>query len=182
MSRRRRNVVLAVTVAGIMLAVTSVTIAAASQLQRPNGSSRGSSLTVSAGSHDAVHVATNPSDFTTTSLTPVLIPGMSITFTVRHRARVIMHFTDEAGCLSTTSQHWCAAMILVDGVEASPGTGTDDAIDTSDGSGAYRWVGAAINRVAVVAKGTHTVTVVGQPVFAGDTFWSGENDLEVWVF
>jgi hypothetical protein len=93
-----------------------------------------------------------------------------------------MHFTDEAGCAGPTAGQWCDVEILVDGHEARPGAGTDYAIDTSDGSGGFKWIGGALNRNATVAAGKHTVTVVFAPVFSGDTAWSGENSLEVWVF
>jgi hypothetical protein len=93
-----------------------------------------------------------------------------------------MHFTDEAGCAGPKAGDWCDVEILVDGHEAAPGAGTDYAIDTSDGSGSFKWIGAGLNRNKTVAAGTHTVTVVFAPVFSGDTAWSGENSLEVWVF
>jgi hypothetical protein len=180
-SRKRRTLLVASAVVALV-ATTSAVVAASSRQHQPRNGGHSSSLSISAPTPTQVRVATNPDDFTTTSNTGVLIPGMSVTFTVNHRARVLMHFTDEAGCLSTSSGDWCDAEILVDGVEAKPGAGTDYAIDTSDGSGAYRWIGGALNRVATVAAGTHTVQVIGLAVFAGDTFWSGENDLEVWIF
>jgi hypothetical protein len=180
-SNKRRIAPIVVAVGAMLLVVTTVAVAASSQQVRQHSQPSQPNI-VQASAPTQVRVATNPLDFTTTATSLTLIPGMKITFTVAHSAKVIMHFTDEAGCLSSTAGHWCDVEILMDGVEAAPGAGTDYAIDTSDGSGAYRWIGGALNRLATVAAGTHTVTVVGEPVFSGDTLWTGENDLEVWVF
>lgn len=134
------------------------------------------------GAPTAVYIANNSFNQSSNSTTPTLIPGMQVTFTVNHRAHVLMHFNDEAGCAGPTAGDWCTAEILVDGVEAAPGDGTDYAIDTSDGSGGFKWVGASVNRNITVSAGTHTVQVVYLPAQSGQTVWSGENNLEVWVF
>jgi hypothetical protein len=177
----KRRITIIVGVVAAIIVATTASVAAGSHLQQ-GGSGPGTHQSISAATPTAVRVVTSTADFTTTSNTLVLIPSMTIKFTVGHTARLLMHFTDEAGCLSTTSGHWCTVEILVDGIEAAPAAGSDYAIDTSDGSGAYRWIGGALNRAIAVLAGTHTVTVEGFAVFSGDTFWSGENNLEVWIF
>jgi hypothetical protein len=178
----RRRVLVGVLAAATVMGVTTASVASASgrpATQRPHS---GSISRSSFGAPTAVYIAGNSADVTSTSTTLTPIPGMSVTFTVGHKARLLMHFTDEAGCAGPTAGRWCDAEILVDGVEAPPGAGTDYAIDTSDGSGTFKWIGAGLNRNKKVAAGTHTVRVVFAPVFSGDTAWSGENSLEVWVF
>jgi hypothetical protein len=179
----RRRVLVGALVAAILLGVTSASVASASG-RTPTQRAHPGSISHSAlfGPPTAVFIAGNSADVTSTSTTLTAIPGMSLTFTVSHPARLLMHFTDEAGCAGPTAGNWCDVEILVDGVEAPPGAGTDYAIDTSDGSGTFKWVGGALNRNKKVAAGTHTVKVVFAPVFSGDTAWSGENSLEVWVF
>lgn len=179
----RRRVLVGALAAATLMGVTTATVASASgrtatQRAHPGSISRFTLF----GAPTQVHVANNSADVRSTSTTLTTIPGMSVTFTVGHRALVLMHFTDEAGCAGPTGGQWCDVEILVDGVEAAPGAGTDYAIDTSDGSGAFKWIGGALNRNKIVAAGTHTVRVVFAPVFSGDTAWSGENSLEVWVF
>jgi hypothetical protein len=181
MLRQRRVLVGALAVATLM-GVTTASVASASGRPATQRAHSGSISRFSAGTPTAVYVATNSGDITNTSTTLTPIPGMSVTFKVSHNARVLMHFTDEAGCAGPTAGDWCDVEILVDGVEASPGAGTDYAIDTSDGSGTFKWIGAGLNRKRSVVAGTHTVRVVFAPVFSGDTAWSGENSLEVWVF
>jgi hypothetical protein len=179
----RRRVLVGVLAAAALLVGTTASVASASggpATQRPHPGSI-SSISLF-GPPTAVYIAGNSGDAKSTSTTLTTIPGMSLKFTVGHNARLLMHFTDEAGCAGPTAGDWCDVEILVDGVEAPPGAGTDYAIDTSDGSGGFKWVGAGLNRNKKVAAGTHTVSVVFAPVFSGDTAWSGENSLEVWVF
>jgi hypothetical protein len=178
----RRRVLVGALAAATLMGVTTASVALASGKPAIQRAHPGSISSVSFGAPTAVFVANNSGDVTSTAQKLVPIPGMSVTFTVRHRAHLLMHFTDEAGCASKTAGQWCDVEILVDGKEAPPGAGTDYAIDTSDGSGGFKWIGAALNRNKIVAPGTHTVTVVFRPVFTGSTAWSGENSLEVWVF
>jgi len=179
----RRKVLVGALVAATLMGVTTASIALASgkpAIQRAHPGS------ISSFSVDppltAVYLANNKGDFKNPSTTLIPILGMSVKFKVGHRAQLIMHFTDEAGCLSRVAGHWCVVEILVDGVEAAPGDSLDYAIDSSDGSGMFKWIGAALNRNTTVAAGAHTVTVVYAPRFKGDTAWTGENSLEVWVF
>lgn len=178
----RKRVLVGVLAAAALLVGTTASVASASggpATQRPHP---GSISGFSAVTPTQILVRNNSANETSTSTTLTAIPGMSATFKVGHRARVLMHFTDEAGCSGPTAGQWCDVEILVDGVEAAPGDGTDYAIDTSDGSRTFKWIGAGLNRNITVAAGTHTVRVMFAPVFSGDTAWSGENNLEVWVF
>jgi hypothetical protein len=178
----RRRVLVGALAAATLMGVTSASVAWASGRPATQQAHPGSISSFSAGAPTAVYLANNSADVTSTSTTLTKIHGMSVTFKVGHRARVLMHFTDEAGCASTTAGQWCDVEILVDGHEAAPGAGTDYAIDTSDGSGSFKWIGAGLNRNKTVSAGTHTVSVVFAPVQPGATAWSGENSLEVWVF
>ena len=179
----RRRVLVAALAAATLLGVTTASVASASG-RTPTQRAHPGSISSFAlfGAPTAVFVANNSADVTSTSQTLTAIPGMSVTFTVGHRAHVLAHFTDEAGCSGPTAGHWCDVEILIDNKEMAPGAGTDYAIDTSDGSGTFKWVGGGLNRNILLAAGTHTVKVVFAPVFSGDTAWSGENSLEVWVF
>ena len=184
MTKLRRRALVGVLAGATLMGITTASVAQASggpaHTQRVHS---GSTFSFKAGgAPTAVYATNNSANNSSSSLTLTQIPGMSVTFTVNHRAHVLMHFTDEAGCAGTTAGNWCDVEILVDGVEAAPGDGTDYAIDTSDGTGTFKWVGAALNRNITVAAGTHTVQVMYAPVFSGDTVWSGENSLEVWVF
>lgn len=186
LQKLRRRVLVGALAATTLMGITSASVAWASggpshATQRPANAGRIFSFKAG-GAPTAVYGANNSVNESSTALTPTVIPGMTVKFTVNHKARVLMHFTDEAGCAGTTAGDWCTAEILVDGVEAAPGDGTDYAIDTSDGSGGFKWVGAAMNRDITVAAGTHTVQVVYLPAQSGNTVWSGENNLEVWVF
>jgi len=179
----RRRVLVGALAAATLMGVTTASVASASGRTATQRAHPGSISSVRfSGAPTAVFVANNSGDVTSTSQTLTTIPGMSVTFRLGHRAHVLAHFTDEAGCSGTTAGHWCDVEILIDNKEMAPGAGTDYAIDTSDGSGTFKWIGGALNRNILVAAGTHTVRVVFAPVFSGDTAWSGENSLEVWTF
>jgi hypothetical protein len=180
----RRRVLLGALAAAIIAAGGITTsVASASGRTTTQRAHPGSVSNATVGAPTAVFVKTNSADITSTSTTLTAIPHMSVTFTVGRPFQLIMNFTDEAGCSGTTAGDWCDVEILVDGVEALPGAGSDYAIDTSDGTGTFKWIGAGLDRSKFnIPAGTHTVSVVFAPVFSGDTAWSGENQLEVWVF
>jgi len=178
----RRRVLVGALAAATLMGVTAASVASASGTTATQRVHPGSISSFRLGAPTAVYVANNSADVTNNSTTLKTIPGMVVTFKVRHRARVLMHFTDEAGCRGKIAGDWCVVEIVVNNVEAAPGAGRDYAIDTSDGSGGFKWIGAGLNRNRIVRPGTYTVRVVFAPAFSGNTAWSGENSLEVWVF
>lgn len=142
-----------------------------------------------AGGISKVTVATsdfNDTSASTTTLTP--LPGMvaKISVPAGKRALLMARFTAETSCSGGgTTGNWCIAEILVDGVEAHPGDGSDYAMDsTNNGANSEEnWQGHALDRSIVVGPGTHTVTVLGAVTDFGGTgtqiFWTGERSLTV---
>jgi hypothetical protein len=105
------------------------------------------------------------------------------------RAVLTARFTAESECYGGgVSPNWCGVRILVDGVAATPYTGTDFAFDsTSAGknadSSAAAWQSHSMDRAIVVGPGPHTVKVQGFVTDFGHTgtqfFWTGERVLTV---
>lgn len=128
----------------------------------------------------------NDTSASTTTLTQ--LPGMRVKITVPAGQRALLdaRFSAETSCSGGgTDQNWCIAEILVDGVEAHPGDGSDFAIDsTNQGANTVaNWQGHAMERLITVGAGTHIVTVVGSVTDFGATgsqvFWTGERSLVV---
>jgi hypothetical protein len=122
----------------------------------------------------AVKVRRGSDATSTTSTTPVNLPGAVVTINVpaSRRALLLVRFSAESECITTgTSQRWCNLKILVDGSEfAQPES--DFAFDSAsngvedDGS----WEAHSIDRSIVVGSGTHTVQVQYRTTSADTTF------------
>jgi len=137
----------------------------------------------------AVAVATSDfNDVSNSSTTLNLIPGMKTRIFVPTGTQALLdiRFSAETACYGGgTSPNWCVAEILVDGVEASPGDGTDFALDSTDNGteSSASWESHAMERAIVVGEGFHVVKVIGGVTdFTGSgtqTFWTGERTLVV---
>jgi hypothetical protein len=173
------------------LVLGAATVAAAGGLHRGQtvGSSPNSNLAQKAQGVSAVSVAASDfNDTSNSSTTLSLIPGMHTTISVPsgRRALLDIRFSAETMCSGgDVNPNWCIAEILVDGVEAAPGDGTDYALDSTDNGSetTASWEGHAMERVIVVGPGNHKVTVIGGVTdFGGtgtQTFWTGERTLVV---
>jgi len=146
-------------------------------------------LTSSASGISKVAVATSAgNDISTSTKIDTLLPGMSVRITVpaRHKALLISRFSAESACYGgDANPNWCIAKVLVDGVEASPGDGSDFAFDSTDNGteSSTSWESHALERASIVGPGVHTVKVVGAVTDFGGTgaqvFWTGERTLVV---
>jgi hypothetical protein len=175
-------------IVGLVFGAASVAVAGGIRHGQKVGAAPQSSLNAKAGTVSEVVVRASDFNDTSNSSTSLsLIPGMSAKVTVpaRHRALFDMRFSAEISCTGGTSPDWCIAEILVDGVEAAPGDGTDMAIDSTDNGteSLASWEGHAMERVAIVGPGSHIVTVIGGVTDFGNsgtmTFWTGERTLVV---
>jgi hypothetical protein len=134
-----------------------------------------------------VIAVTDSPNVTTTSTSYVAMPGMSALVTVPSThpagAQLTISFADESACYGGTRSNWCSVIVVVDGVEAAPGDGTDYAFDGSDGAGCCEWRGLSLIRIANVGVGTHSVVVEWAVVGGGGTVtltaWSGERTLVI---
>lgn len=141
--------------------------------------------TISCGPIKAVKVVSQDSDMTTTSTTFATVPGMSTTVTVPalHTSCFLMRFSAETECVTSSGTFgWCIVRILVDGVEAFPGAGTDFAFDSTYNGTATTdaWQSNSLDRsVAGVTSGSHTVVVQWATTDPSITAWLGEMSLTI---
>lgn len=183
MKLHRRFLTVAGLAVGAILMATGVT--AAGGVTQTIGALGAGSI-VNSGAVTAVSVATDAPNQTTTSTTYVDMPGMQTTITVPSTyakgGLIMARFSAESGCYGAgTAGNWCTARILVDGVEASPGDGTDYAFDTSTGTSSINWGGHSMDRSIHVGPGPHQVDVQWAVTnfTSGTTFWTGERSLTV---
>lgn len=173
---------------GLVFGAASVAVAGGLRHGQRVGAAPQSSLNAKAGAVSQIVVRASDFNDTSNSSTSLsLVPGMSAKVTVPpgRRALLDMRFSAEISCSGGTNSDWCIAEILVDGVEAAPGDGTDMAIDSTDNAteSLASWEGHAMERVAIVGPGSHTVTVIGGVTDFDATgtqiFWTGERTLVV---
>jgi hypothetical protein len=186
---RGRRLAVVAAIAGAVLGATSVAVAGNLHHGQKVGASPQTSLGAKAGPVSQVVVrASDFNDTSNSSTTLSLIPGMSaatVTVPRGRRALLDIRFSAEISCSGGTSSDWCIAEILVDGIEAAPGDGSDYAIDSTDNSteSVASWEGHAMERVAIVGPGTHTVRVIGGVTDFNSTgsmvFWTGERTLVI---
>jgi hypothetical protein len=142
-------------------------------------------VTVQARGITAVAVTNSAPNSTVASTTTLtLLPGMTLRVTNPGPGNQLLlaRFSAESACYSSsTASNWCVAEILVDGVEASPGDGTDMAFDSTESGHALStsWEAHAMDRAAIIAPGVHVVSVYGRTLSPGATFWTGERSLIV---
>jgi len=145
---------------------------------RPNLSTQARGITAVA----VTNSAPNSTVASTTTLT--LLPGMTLRVTNPGPGNQLLlaRFSAESACYSSsTASNWCVAEILVDGVEASPGDGTDMSFDSTESGHALStsWEAHAMDRAAIIVPGVHVVSVYGRTLSSGATFWTGERSLIV---
>ena len=116
--------------------------------------------TSAAGGVLAFKIASSNDPSATTSTAFVELTSQTITVPTGATATILVTFSAESACSGGTGT--CAVRVLIDGVEAAPGGGTDIVFDSSDGGveTASSWESHAVERYAIgKAAGSHTVAV-----------------------
>jgi hypothetical protein len=171
MTRKR-----ALLLSGVVGVVALLTWAVPAAIGLTNGAS--------GGPITQVKVKGDTSAQTTTSTSFVNLTGASVRITVpRHqRALILARFSAETDCTGGSTGQWCSARILIGGVEASPASGVDFAMDSVDADDVScdpltcGWESHSMDRSrGPLGPGTYTVRVQwrvnGTPTFRLDD-WS----------
>lgn len=132
-------------------------------------------ITFSCTSVKEVKVVTETVAQSTLAAAFIALPGATTTITVPTGTTgcLLLRFIAESSCTGGGAvSRWCSVRILVDGVEANPVVGTDFAFDSTDTGTetASSWESHAVERIARVSAGLHTVTVQWGVNIAGPTF------------
>lgn len=93
----------------------------------------------------------------------------------------LVKITYNAECASNGPVNsWVSVIVLVDGVQANPQSGTTFAICSSVGNGAFDWKGAVRQSlITIPAQGVHVVQIRVDPN-GGATFWElGDSSIVV---
>lgn len=113
-----------------------------------------------AGGTLAFKIASSNDPVATTSTSFVELTSQTIAVPTGSTATLLVTFSAESACSGGTGS--CAVRVMIDGVEAAPGGGTDIAFDSSDGGAetASSWESHAIERFATgKAAGNHAIAV-----------------------
>jgi hypothetical protein len=140
--------------------------------------------TLTCGAVKGVKVVRQDVDITTSSTTLSAVPGMTTSVTVPSGTSgcLLMRFSAETQCTTSSGTFgWCVVIILVDGVEAFPGAGTDFAFDSTYNGTAVTdaWQSNSMDRSIRVGAGTHTIVVEWATTDPSITAWLGEMSLTV---
>lgn len=135
------------------------------------------------GAHGAKFL-TQTNDTTTTSTSFVNLTSTTVNVASNHREFLDIRFSGESACTGGDAGFfdYCIVRILVDGVEAHPQSGFDDAFDSTDDSTETigSWEHHAMERVSnCLTPGNHTVTVQWATTFSNVTFWLGDWTLGI---
>ncbi len=150
----RRMIILVAVVAAMLVVGSGVAVAVATKL--------------SGGTINQVRVARDSSATTTTSQSPVDVPGASVRISVPsgQKGLILARFSAESACYNTdgiaNTGEWCTVNILAvkdgTGTVTYLGPGDDFAFDAAEASN-EEWEAHAIDRSVVLGPGTYTVKV-----------------------